>query len=91
MKNKLFWIGFISNTLNRNCEHDVNICVHVPTGISEGQAKELEEAYDTYVEAWGAENDDDFSEFSYRDAIRDAFSKIGVKYEYPQPDYTIYV
>jgi hypothetical protein len=91
MEKKLFWISFLSNTLNHNNEHDINICVYVPVGITEKQAKDLEENYDKYVEAWGTENDGDYSEFSYHDAIRDTFFEIGVQYEYPKADYTIYV
>ena len=91
MDKKYYWINFVSNTLNHNNEHDINISVHVSSGMTKNQVEEMEEKYDECVEKWGNENDDDFSAFSHHDAIRTAFNEIGVEYEYPKTDYTIYV
>ena len=86
MEKKYFWINFKGQCDNKT---DINIFVH--SGINDEQAKRLEEAFEGYITEWGNDNNGDYEAFDYYDGIREAFGAIGVQYEYPQIDYTIYV
>jgi hypothetical protein len=89
--NKYFWIAFQSNTPNRNLRLDTDIRLFVPSGITKEQAEVLKRAFDDCAEDWDQQNDGDFSEFDCYNAIGEAFGTIGVQYEYPIIDYTIYI
>ena len=91
MEKKLYSVAFVSNTLNHNNESEVNICVFIPSGMTEEQAMKLEEVYERIVEEWGIEHDEDYEGFSHHIAISNSFAEIGLEYEYPKPDYTISV
>ena len=83
---KYYYIQFVANFTE-----ELDIRVYVPGGLTTKQINQWEDEYGEIQDAYGKENDEDYSEFDIKDAIKSAAEKSGVEFEYPKVEYTIYI
>jgi len=83
---KAHWIAFEKGICG-----DIVSRIFIPNGITKAQAKLLDCAFQGIMTQYGEENDDDFGEFDVCAAIEAVCNAMGIEFEYPPVDYTIYV
>jgi hypothetical protein len=83
---KYYYIQFLGN-----CTEDPDIRLYVLGGLTENQLENWRGEFEKIQTAYEKEHEGDFSEYDVKDAIESAAEKLGIGFEYPKVEYTIYI
>ena len=70
---------------------DLDIRINIPAGLTLDQTAEIEQHVNDTIELNGIEDNGDYERFSYNEAVEKVLDEMGVIYEYPSVEYTIYL
>lgn len=70
---------------------DFELNLYIPAGFTDEQAVEIEKRLEDACEKHGNKNDGDYSEFDNAPMFERVLETMGIEYEYPPADYTIYI
>jgi hypothetical protein len=81
---------FLVIDIQDNQEESLHV-FRVPGDTTEDQLNLISEALEELSEDWGLNNEDDYSGFCYKDAVREACDRAGIEYTPIETDVTLYI
>lgn len=84
-KENTFWLQ-----LKQQCG-DLDIRIRILSNFTDEQVAEVDKRMNDAMDCYGKENNDDYCEFDHGEAFEKVLEDMGIVYEYPPVDRTIYI